>query len=389
MPCKWRRNPGADYFLIAVASVPVSPLYTESKGLRAQFYYGFIRVQVMRAFYSWITRRSARKPGPVLRPMDALHPVTVEAFADKPNPSDTLAGQEGQLLGWLFRTDSVMEQPLSPAGNAVIRELGRRIESASLVELPRQPGSLPRLMQALTDDTLDRPRLAAIILSDPTLTDHLLRVANSSYFRAGGHKVESVDQAIFLLGIDGVRGLASAAVLRPVLTARNGKEALFAKRVWRWGLACGRAVELIARSHKPEANAYFLLGLLPALVYMTLCREVQCIHRLQGGAGDAPLAVIRAALEKYRWPAAQTLADLWSLPPRFQAHLVAAGALFPEPPGAPFTGGLILGTHAVLLQAGRPTLTEASLQDALNLRGSRFVLITRTLQSMLQGDGAQ
>lgn len=330
---------------------------------------------------------SARKPGPLLQPVRALNPVTVEAPAAEPSQSDSLAEQEDQLLGWLFSTDSLTAQPLSPAGHAVIRELGRRIEAASLVELPRQPGSLPRLMQALTDDSLDRARLAAIILSDPTLTDHLLRVANSSYFRAGEHKVESVDQAIFLLGVDGVRGLASAAVLRPVMTARNSKEALFAKRVWRWGLACGRALELIASSQKAEADAYFLLGLLPALVYMTICREVQRIHQYQGGAGDAPLAVIRAALEQYRRPAAQILADLWSLPPRFQAHLAAGGKTGSDP-RAPFRGGLILGTHAVLLQARRPTLTEASLQDALDLRGSRFVTINRTLQGMLQGDGA-
>ena len=157
----------------------------------------------------------------------------------------------------------------------------RRLREGRIQELPRQPLTLPMLMRALSDENSDRRSLTRIILDDPAVTDQTLQMANSPMFRPGDHSIESVDNAVFVLGIDGIRSVVSASVMRPMLAARNSREALFARRVWLWGLSCARSAEQIARIHGQDASAWFLVGLLPALAYMTLSRELQRIVQVR------------------------------------------------------------------------------------------------------------
>ncbi|HCL37706.1 MAG TPA: histidine kinase, partial [Marinobacter hydrocarbonoclasticus] len=91
------------------------------------------------------------------------------------------------------------------SGEKDLAELERRLQMNEMEELPRKPGSLPMLMRALSNEATERKELTRIILSDPSLTDQLLQVANSPYFRPSEHVIESVDQAVFVLGVDGIR----------------------------------------------------------------------------------------------------------------------------------------------------------------------------------------
>jgi len=77
------------------------------------------------------------------------------------------------------------------------------------------PGLVPhlRLKQKLEDQGVP----VSIILKDPALTNRVLQVANSSFYRSGDQYIESVDQAVFLLGHRGIRNVVLASIMRRML----------------------------------------------------------------------------------------------------------------------------------------------------------------------------
>lgn len=245
--------------------------------------------------------------------------------------------------------------------------------------------TLPMLMRALSDNNLARGELSSIILQDPAITDQMLQVANSPFFRPNDQSIESVDQAIFMLGIEGIRSVVAAAVMRPMLAARTSAEAQFAQRVWLWGMTCARSAELIARTQGQDPNAHFMVGLLPALAYLSLFREVQRIHRQ--GRNGVPLepSQLQEALRRHGWTVAQRLAKSWNLPPHYLACLQAAEQSTPGQPQTPLNDGITLGTREVLRQARQRNLAEDELMAALSLPEDQFHEIRQAVVAMLKG----
>lgn len=339
----------------------------------------------MPGFFSWISGFFS-SPGPIAPTPEPrlLNPVQGPADAAA-EESQWVQRLEEHLFCWLFDAPpSVLKQDI--AGSAgILDQLGARLTDHALEELPRQPLSLPMLMRALSDESSDRHRLSDIILGDPALTDQLLQIANSPYFRHGDQSIESVDQAIFVLGINGIRNVISAAVMRPMMVARNSREALFAQRVWRWGLTCGRSAELIARLQGQDSNAYFMVGLLPALSYMTLRREIHRIYRSRGTGSEPEPAVLRQALSRYQWVTSQLLANEWHLPPQYHAYLLAAERPVPGQQHTPLNDGMILGTREVLRHAHQRNLPEENLLKLVRLDEGQLAQVRGALLDMLAG----
>ncbi|HAU18868.1 MAG TPA: histidine kinase, partial [Marinobacter adhaerens] len=242
----------------------------------------------MPGFLSWISglfpSKQSAPPAPEAR---LFNPSPEKPATDTPDTSPELAQQlEEHLFCWLLDAEPAALRADLSSYEEVLEELYQRLTSNKMEELPRQPMSLPMLMRALSDESTDRQRLTEIILGDPSLTDQLLQIANSPYFRTSDHAIESVDQAVFVLGVDGIRNVISAAVMRPMMAARNSREALFGQRGWRWGLTCARAAELIARTQGEDTSAHFMVGLLPSLAYITIRRELQRICRSRTAIGE-------------------------------------------------------------------------------------------------------
>ncbi|EHJ04235.1 HDOD domain-containing protein, partial [Marinobacter manganoxydans] len=101
--------------------------------------------------------------------------------------------QEG-LLSWLLNVEPHQLEKTDERTSAIVAQLESRISSGKLEELPRQPLILPKLLHALSKENSDRRELVSIILKDPALTNRVLQVANSPFFRSGDQHIESVDQ---------------------------------------------------------------------------------------------------------------------------------------------------------------------------------------------------
>ncbi|PHQ74810.1 MAG: histidine kinase [Marinobacter sp.] len=341
----------------------------------------------MPGFFSWIsglfssdkpTNATTTAPEPRL-----LNPVV--APDDSPDIDPALIDQlEKYLFCWLLDSPPVALRSEAGQWEEILEKLRWRIANGELDELPRQPMTLPMLMRALSDANTGRHQLTEIILNDPALTDQLLQIANSPYFRTGDQSIDSVDQAVFVLGMDGIRNVVSAAIMRPMMAARNSREALFAQRVWRWGLTCARSAELIAKIQGQDSSVYFMAGLLPALSYITLRRELQRVCRTESGMVEPPPSLIHIALSRHQWATSQLLANEWNLPPKYHAQLLAAERPAPRQLHTPLNDGIIIGTREVLRHAHQRNMPEDDVLRITHISREQFTRVRKVILDTLE-----
>lgn len=91
-------------------------------------------------------------------------------------------------------------------------------DPASLQALvPRLPSIMPRLMSAVNNpESTNARQLAGMIESDPVIAATVLRVVNSPAMRVRREDIDSLEQAIMVLGFAGMREAIAAAVVSPV-----------------------------------------------------------------------------------------------------------------------------------------------------------------------------
>lgn len=280
---------------------------------------------------------------------------------------------ENQLFDWLFDTEDLSSQPVSSTGRLIIRSLMAdwKNDKHRLGTIPRQPNALPQLLRLLNLPDAAREDIAEAIMQDPALTDSVLRVANSPYFRTL-RPVDNVDQAVFVMGTEGVRNAVSAALMQPLMTSRNAAERSFADCSWQWGLQCARASELIAKRNGVDGGAFFLLGLLPALSHLLIYRDLDRRYRKLAMPTDMEPATAFVAIRALGWRACVNVADAWQLPPRYHAHILEALRPSPVTRHTPLNDGMILASATQLRSIGRTTLSDAELSPLVRLSESEL-----------------
>ena len=173
---------------------------------------------------------------------------------------------------------------------------------------PRRPMLLPQLLRAVNDSDTTRKELARLITRDPALVGSLLKLSNSPLYRRGSHAIEGVERALAVLGTQGVRSLAAAALVQPVFRASAGEAGHLPEVVWEHTYRSAAAAELHAAVVE---NADVFAAQLVALVM-----------------GLATIVVFRVALDQYTSrrlvPDATALASLLDEHTAEVAHRVAS-----------------------------------------------------------------
>jgi HD-like signal output (HDOD) protein len=104
------------------------------------------------------------------------------------------------------------------------------------------------------------------------LTVDVLRLANSSLYRLSPTTIETVQRAIVVCGVDALRGMLAAALMRPVFRATRRNFPRLPRMLWERTEFAARAAELYAMESHPqdrfEAQLVALLSALgPLVVY--------------------------------------------------------------------------------------------------------------------------
>lgn len=308
-------------------------------------------------------------------PAKAASPGASQAQASHADAAEAAAARRAAMqalqrlaLGQNIERGAEAADASSAAQDEALRlTIGARLER--IVEqphyAPRRPMLLPKLMQAVSDETVSRREIVRILAADPALAGNLLRLANSSYYRHSPDPIESLDRAVAILGIDGMRSMIAAAVLQPIFRVAGGAFAAFGEINWEHALSAGSAAEAHAAIvENSDPFAAQLLALLMGLAIVVVFRVAQDEYLAQ--QRDAPAAALAALIDAQWVPVARQIAAHWTLSERID--LALAQQLPPpwEPAsalGRSLQFGRYLGALAVLRRHG--IIDDAAVQLAL------------------------
>jgi len=194
---------------------------------------------------------------------------------------------------------------------------------------PRRPMQLPKLLQAINDETASRGALSQIIAGDPALAGNLLRLANSPFYRHSSDPIESLDRAVAMLGIEGLRSMIAAALMQPVFRISGGSFAQFGDVTWEHSLYAANAAETHASmvdSADPFAAQLLALILgLATIVVFSVARDAFLARQRKPDA-----AQIAALIDAHAIGVARQVAASWELSERIDTAL--AEQLRPQGP---------------------------------------------------------
>jgi HD-like signal output (HDOD) protein len=233
-----------------------------------------------------------------------------------PIPFATEATEEatGQVLKLAFGVSRFDYQILDEHA-AVLDMVDRALDEAAETNqyFPRRPLLLPKLLQALNDSDSTRRELVRLLLEDPALAGTTLKRANNAFYRLGPAPVESLDRAVAVLGIEGLRSLLSTAILQPVFRLPKGFFDRFAELCWEQAQRCS----VCAQTHA-EKTAFDdpfiaqLLGVLRSLATLVLFRlTLDKYHSLPNAMPRAEVFI--QVLRKHRGRLAIDIAKTWQL----------------------------------------------------------------------------
>jgi len=219
-----------------------------------------------------------------------------------------------RLTGGNGRSDS-SSQRHAATSKTTIATAERIKHVLGIRQMESMPAQAARAFQLASDPKAKGADFVKVIESDEIISARIIRVANSVYFFRGTPAAD-IDKAVANIGLDELRCLLSASMLKSLLQGRHPAR----EQVWANGVATGICCRSLSRfTHIPEGEA-FLCGLLHDVGKLIMIRR----------GGDLYDKVIRkVAAEKKSFLQAEEeifelnhvevgkwVAELWNFPPQ-------------------------------------------------------------------------
>jgi HD-like signal output (HDOD) protein len=258
-----------------------------------------------------------------------------------------------------------LSQPPDPANAPVFKAVQQVLEriEARPEYFPRRPSLLPKLMATVNDNDASMREMSEIIAQDPALTANLLRIANSPIYRVSSTPIESIDRAVTLVGVAGIRSIIATALVQPLMAAGSGAFSRFPELCWEHTLYSALTAETHATQiERTEPFVSQLVGLLYGLSAIVVFRIVRDQFAANPGLRADPGSVARL-LETWVAPTAGRIAKSWELNERLQYALesqtLAAELQMETSLGRSLRFGRVAGSVIVLARLGKISADEA------------------------------
>src|SRR6476646_12157429 len=140
---------------------------------------------------------------------------------------------------------------------ARVLEAVKKVSSiATLPEITNQ------IIKTVENPNSSAAQLHKIVSHDPALVTRILKVVNSAFYGLPG-QIGSIERAIVLLGLNGVKNIAVAASLGQLFRGVKLCDKFTAKDLWRHCIAVAVTAREIAREMKVQiADEAFLAGMI-------------------------------------------------------------------------------------------------------------------------------
>ncbi len=253
-----------------------------------------------------------------------------------PRPCDA-----GTMFASLQDTLSTLRRHRDPALTTAV---------AGILALPESPAMRRELLGLLADDEITLEQLQEAVEKNPAIAAKLMQIANSAYFGARG-SVDSIGEAVSMLGLDTVRGIVTAAHLFDAMpTAQLGDFPL--GELWNHCVGTAVSVRRIAWHVRASANVN------RAAFTAALLHDVgKIIMAIAHGAAYAGLRRHPQHPERPLWQEEERL---------FGHHHGTAGALLLELWGLPTSVVEAVALHHTPHRLGDNTVTPLVLVHIAN-----------------------
>jgi diguanylate cyclase (GGDEF)-like protein len=193
-------------------------------------------------------------------------------------------------------------------------DLLKAIESCR--SLPSAPAVVLQILDLVQDPNVSTSKLAKAITRDPALVAKILKVANSAWCGVR-HEVSTLDQAINLLGLNGIMSLALSFSL--VQKLRNIEKITFDYQgYWRRSVIAASATLAVGSSLRESSREeLFLTGLLQDIGMLVIGGTVPDYGRLVESAGKDHEKIVELEREELGTDHAQVgswFLSQWGLP---------------------------------------------------------------------------
>ncbi len=242
----------------------------------------------------WIFHHHNQKNVPKPLPQHILNLHTaVDVLDVQWYPSDL----ESIYTAWLIGVNDFCDLPLTDSETNALVSLQQMVNGLETMQVvPRLPAIIPQLMHSLRDDTVGIAQLAQQIKRDPVLVGEVICLANSPYYRRQ-HKISSIEQAVLLLGQNGLRQLVSRIAFYPILNLRAGTiTRLTSEHLWTQSEQCALICRCLADHKKVDTFAAYLAGLVANIGVLSglHCLD-QCFNVRASGVPRTPIFYTRFA----------------------------------------------------------------------------------------------
>jgi HD-like signal output (HDOD) protein len=318
--------------------------------------------------FEWLQRLISR-PEPVAEAPAAPAPAPAAPAQASPAPPplrtnapevsfDQRDAVDGVWFHWLFDTEGDAALDTSEAENSVLAALAEIINSqqSGAAMVRRLPGLIPQLLQSLRSDNFSGAQLSRLISNDVVLLSAVIRLANTLHRESGsGNKINSVENAVMLIGQEGLRQIITTVAFRPIIDMNSGQHTrLLAPRIWDQSERCAVANRMMAEAMGVDPFEAFLAGLVQNVGLIVSLRVMDQLAK-----GDKPLGseMFSARLTRDARSLTTSIGREWSFPDSVtQAIREQAGVkrgLAISPLGRMLTLSDYLAKLRILSDAGR------------------------------------
>lgn len=212
----------------------------------------------------WRRLFRSRKVAISRTPLAAPRPTARVAIPapDHAAPAISLAEIGDRFHRFVLGLPAAESSEPSTAELATLKRLELLSTRFDMRSLPRLPIVLPQLLRTLKNDNAAGGELAKLVGRDPLMVGEVMRVTSSVFYRSA-QPITSLQQAVVLLGQDGLRRVLTQHVMKPILQANAGALGHVAgERLWEHAERCAHACAWLGRSSGCDAFEAYLAGII-------------------------------------------------------------------------------------------------------------------------------
>ena len=144
---------------------------------------------------------------------------------------------------------------------------------ANIRNLPTPPIVFHQIQKVINDPRAGATQVAAVLAEDPAMSVKVLKLTNSAFYGLA-REVESVKQAVVIVGMEAVKNLVLSASVLDMFKG-GGVDQEYQESFWRHSLATAFCCRLLARRIKSrgivDPDAAFSAGLLHDMGKIVVC----------------------------------------------------------------------------------------------------------------------